>query len=332
MYKTPRYFGYRPLIALDKEPLMPLHPQAKAFLEIMSAAGLPDVSIQGARVARENSHREPDLSGPIEEGVTVHHRYFTSPTADLPLRIYVPDAVTGPFNGLVYLHGGGWVHGNIARYEAQLVSLAKKTNSVVVSVNYQKAPEHKFPIPFDDCYAALEWVFANTEAWDIDPRKIGIGGDSAGANLASGVALKARDVDGPPIAYQLLIYPCNGLDFNSESMLANQTGFGLSREDMMWFADQYLNGVIDRSNPYAFPHSALNLADLPPTILITAEFDVLQDDGRLYAQKLQDAGVEVAYQNFQGMIHGFFSCGKYIDEGIRVRDYFTAQIKNILGS
>jgi acetyl esterase len=309
---------------------MPLHPQAKAFLDRMAATNLPDISIQGARVGRENSHGEPDISGPIETGVAIHHRYFTSPTADLPLRIYVPEGSTGPFNGLVYFHGGGWVINYIAKYEAQLVSLAKKTNSIIVSVNYQKAPEHKFPIPFDDCFSALEWVFANAKEWKIDPRKIGIGGDSAGGNLASAVALKARDLGGPEIAYQLLIYPCNDLGFNTESMLVNDTGFGLSRQGMMWFWEQYLNGAEDRSNPYAVPHSAQNYTGLPPTILITAEYDVLRDDGRLYAQKLQEAGVEVAYRDFPGLIHGFFNYGKYIDEGIAVRDYFATQINRIL--
>lgn len=310
---------------------MPLDPQAKALLDLMAAAQQPDVSIQGARAARENSHGDPDMAGPIEAGVTIHHRYFTSPTADLPLRIYVPDDSSGPFNGLVYFHGGGWVTSYIAKYDAQLTSMAKKTNSIIVAVNYQKSPEHKFPIPFDDCFSALEWVHKNAEAWNIDPNRIGVGGDSAGGNLASAVALKARDLAGPKIAYQLLIYPCNGLDFESESMLANEAGFGLSRQGMSWFWDQYLNGEADRSNPYAVPHSALNYEGLPPTILITAEYDVLRDDGRLYAEKLQTAGVPVTYRDFPGLIHGFFSCGKYINEGITVRDYFANEIKQILG-
>jgi acetyl esterase len=197
-------------------------------------------------------------------------------------------------------------------------------------VNYQKAPEHKFPIPFDDCYAALEWVFTNAEEWNIDPAKIGIGGDSAGGNLASGVALKARDSRTPIIAYQLLIYPCIDLDFDSVSMLTNKDGFGLTRQGIIWFWEQYLNGTIDHSNPYAVPHSALDLAGLLPTILITAEFDVLRDGGRRYARRLQESGVEVAFQDFPGMIHGFFNYGKYIDEGISIRDYFATEIKRIL--
>jgi acetyl esterase len=310
--------------------LMSLHPQAKAFLDRIAVENLPDISIQGARMGRENSHSEPDISGPIESGVTIHHRYFTSPTADLPLRIYVPDGTTGPFNGLIYFHGGGWVINYIAKFEAQLVSLAKKTNSIIISVNYQKAPEHKFPIPFDDCYSALEWVFANAHEWNIDPSKIGVAGDSAGGNLASAVALKARDLVGRKLAYQLLIYPCNSLDFDSESMVNNETGFGLSRQGMMWFWTQYLNGSEDRANPYAVPHSAHDYSNLPPTILITAEYDVLRDDGHLYAEKLQRAGVEVVYRDFPGMIHGFFNYGKYIDEGISVRDYFAAEINRIL--
>ena len=309
---------------------MPLLPQAKAFLDRATDTNLPDISIQGARLGRENSHAEPDIGGPVEPGVTIHHRYFTSPTADLPLRIYVPDDSTGPFNGLVYFHGGGWVINYVAKYDAQLVSLSKKTNSVIVAVNYQKAPEHKFPIPFDDCFSALDWVYANAEEWDIDPHKIGVGGDSAGGNLASAVALKARDLGGPNIAYQLLIYPCNGLDFDSESMVANESGFGLSRQGMKWFWQQYLNGVEDHSNPYAVPHTAHNFKGLPTTILITAEYDVLRDDGRSYAQKLEAAGVAVTYRDFPGLIHGFLSYGKYLDDGIAVRDYLAGEIKRVI--
>ena len=129
---------------------MPVHPQVQAFLDMGAAANVPDISQRTPFAARSDSHGEPDISGPIESGVRIEHLYFTSPTADLPLRIYTPEG-SGPFRALVFFHGGGWVVNYIAKYDAQLASMAKKTNSVIVSVNYQKAPEHKFPIPFDDC-------------------------------------------------------------------------------------------------------------------------------------------------------------------------------------
>jgi acetyl esterase len=306
-----------------------IHPQAQAFLDLGASLGLPDISEAGAYAARATGHSERDLSGPIESGVTIENPYFTGPTADLPLHVYTPDG-PGPFRAMVYFHGGGWVVNYITKYDAQLISLAKKTNSVIVSVNYQKAPEHKFPIPFDDCYAALEWTVANAKRLNIDPTKIGVGGDSAGGNLASGVALAARDRGDIQLAYQLLIYPCNGPEYVHDGTVPNAEGYGLTQKGMKWLWEQYLNGDEDRNHPYAVPHAASSYEGLPPTVIITAEFDVLRLDGLAYTKKLQDAGVDVSHRDMEGMIHGFFNYGKYIDEGISVRDYFAGEINRIL--
>jgi acetyl esterase len=310
---------------------MPLHPQARAFLDLISKANLPDISEQGAYIARSNSHAEPDIAGPIESGVRIDHRYFTSPTADLPLNIYTPDGA-GPFSAMVYFHGGGWVVNYIDRCDAQLVALAKKTNSVIVSVNYQKSPEHKFPIPFDDCYSALEWTIAHADELGINPSKVGVGGDSAGGNLASAVALAARDRGIIILAYELLIYPCNGPKFVATADVPNAEGYGLTQRGMKWLWEQYLNGDRDNKNPYAVPQSAETYSGLPPTVIITAEFDVLRADGLAYLEKLKAAGVQVVHKDCAGMIHGFFSCGKYIDEGIAIRDYFAIEINRILAA
>ncbi len=308
---------------------MPINPQAQAFLDLDARLGLPDISEQGAYMARANGHSKRDLSGPIESGVTIENPYFTGPTADLPLHVYTPDG-PGPFRAMVYFHGGGWVVNYITKYDAQLISLAKKTNSVIVSVNYQKSPEHKFPIPFDDCYAALEWTVVNAQVLNIDPTKIGVGGDSAGGNLASGVALAARDRGDISLAYQLLIYPCNGPEYVLNASVPNADGYGLTQRGMLWLWEQYLNGDADRNHPYAVPHSASSYAGLAPTVIITAEFDVLREDGLAYANKLAEAGNYVVHRDYAGMIHGFFNFGKYIDEGIAVRDFFADEINRIL--
>ena len=308
---------------------MPINAQARAFLDRALSAGAPDISEQGVYLARSNSHVEPDIAGPVGPGAKIDHQYFTGPSADIPIHIYTPEG-EGPFRALLYFHGGGWVLNYLTRYDAQLVALAKATNSVVVSVNYQKAPEHKFPTPFNDCYAALEWAVANAEALNIDLTKLGVGGDSAGGNLASAVALKARDAGQIALAYQLLIYPCNGPEFVAEPSVPNAEGYGLTQRGMKWLWEQYLNGDQDNNNPYAVPHSARNFSGLPPTVIITAEFDVLREDGIAYTQKLKDAGVEVSYKDMAGMIHGFFNYGKYIDDGIAVRDYFAGEINRIL--
>lgn len=313
---------------------MALHPQADAFLVRARAAKLPDISEQGATMARSLSHGEPDLGGELDTSVDITVDFFTSSTADVAIAIYTPPAAEnagGKRAGLVYFHGGGWVINYISRYHAQMAAMAKKTNSIIVSVNYQKAPEHKFPTPFNDCYEALQWTVANAERLGIDVNLIGVGGDSAGGNLASAVALAARDRGEIKVAYQLLIYPCNGPEFVDSPDVPNATNYGLTQKGMKWLWEMYLNGEEDRKDPYAVPHAAQSFANLPPTVMITAEYDVLREDGIAYFEKLKAAGNQIAYKDCPGMIHGFFNLGKYIDEGIAVRDWFATEIRRIIG-
>jgi acetyl esterase len=305
---------------------MTLDPQAKAFLEMQSALNLPDVSEIGV-AARYDGHEDVDLGGAVGAGATIAHKFITTPTADVPVRIYTPVA-KGPYGGMVYFHGGGWVFGHIDRYDSQLVEIAEKTHSVIVSVNYQKAPEHKFPIPHDDCYAALRWVKESAANLQIDPTKIGVGGDSAGGNLAASVALRARDED-VDLAYQLLIYPATTLDFETDSYIQNAEEFGLRRRGMMWFWEQYLNPS-DKSNPYAVPALAANHSKLAPAIIITAEYDVLRSDGFSYAEVLAKSGNRVVHKDFLGQIHGFFSHAKYVDESYTLRNWISKEINGLI--
>lgn len=209
----------------------------------------------------------------------------------------------------MYFHGGGWVLNFLDIYDAALSAIANKSGSVVIAVNYQKAPEHPYPIPFDDCYATYVWAHQNAEILGINPNKIGVGGDSAGGNLASAVALKNRDLKGPHIAYQLLISPCNERDFNTPSYLTYATGYGLSRQSMQWFWEQYLQGNEHDSDPYACPTTAKSFSNLPPTIVVTAECDPVKDDGVTYERLLREAGVQTFYKEYKGMIHGFANLG-----------------------
>lgn len=311
---------------------MTLDDQTQSFLEKVRAAGLPDIAEQGPKLARIYSHLDPDSSGPIDKSVNISFEFFTSSTADLVVAIYKPETKNAELRpAMVYFHGGGWVINYIGKYHAQLAALAKETNSIIVSVNYQKAPEHKFPIPFNDCYEGLEWTVVNAQRLGIDVNRLGVGGDSAGGNLASAVALACRDRGQIKLAYQLLIYPCNGPEFVDSADVPNATGFGLTQRGMKWLWDMYLSGPADRKNPYAVPHCAASFNDLPPTILITAEYDVLREDGIAYYKKLIDAGNQVRYRDWPGMIHGFFNLGKYIDEGINIRNWFTQQIIDIVG-
>ena len=284
---------------------MSLAPEIKAFLEAGAAAGLPQVWEVPVDVIRKNTQSRPALAGPVEPVHEIVNRYIPGPTADLPIRIYRPTSASNA-PAIVYFHGGGWVLNFLDIYDASLARLANQSGATIISVNYQKAPEHPFPIPFDDCYATLLWVIANAAELNIDPTKIGVAGDSAGANLASGVALKARDKK-IALAFQLLIYPCNDRNFDTESFIKNATGYGLSTQAMQWFWDQYLQGSQHDSNPYAIPMCASSFSGVAPAIIITAQYDPLISDGEKYAALLERDDVSVIYTEYAGMIHGFFT-------------------------
>jgi acetyl esterase len=282
---------------------MTLAPEIKAFLEASAAAGLPQVWEAPVEVLRRNTQGRVALAGKIEPLAAIENRFIPGPTCDLPIRIYRPS--TNSQRTIVYFHGGGWVLNFLDIYDASLSRLANQSNATIVSVNYQKAPEHPYPAPFDDCYSTLEWVISHKNELAL-PNVIGVAGDSAGANLAAAVALKARDhqID---IAFQFLIYPCLDRNFSTDSYRANATGYGLSTQAMQWFWEQYLQGNVHDDDPYAAPQRAQSFAGLAPAIIITAQYDPLLSDGENYLAALKNAGVSVSYRKFDGMIHGFFT-------------------------
>jgi len=282
---------------------MTLAPEIKAFLEASAAAGLPQVWEAPVEVLRRNTQGRVALAGKIEPLAAIENRFIPGPTSDLPIRIYRP--ATNTQRTIVYFHGGGWVLNFLDIYDASLSRLANQSNATIVSVNYQKAPEHPYPTPFDDCYSTLEWVISHKNELAL-PNVIGVAGDSAGANLAAAVALKARDHQ-IELAFQFLIYPCLDRNFSTDSYRANATGFGLSTQAMQWFWEQYLQGNVHDDDPYAAPQRAQSFAGLAPAIIITAQYDPLLSDGENYLAALKNAGVSVSYRKFDGMIHGFFT-------------------------
>jgi acetyl esterase len=302
---------------------MPLAPEIKAFLETAARAGLPQVWEAPIEIIRRNTQSRPALAGAPEDLYEVSNRFIPGPTADLPIRIYRPQQITD--RTIIYFHGGGWVLNFLDIYDASLSRLANQSGATIISVNYQKAPEHPFPTPFDDCYATLLWVIENSSDLKVDTSKIGVAGDSAGANLATAVALKARD-HGIPLAFQLLVYPCIDRDFETDSYRNKATGYALSTQAMQWFWDQYLQDEIHHKNPYAVPATALDFHDLAPAIVITAEYDPLLSDGEKYTQLLQRDGVETVYRRFDGMIHGFFTNMAVTKAASDAIDYAAAEI------
>ena len=284
---------------------MPLATEIEEFLAKQAAAGAPAVWEAPLSQIRANTQGRMATSGPVEPIFEIANRFIPGPTADLPIRIYRPtDNPAAP--AIVHFHGGGFVLNYLDMYDASMSRLANQSGFTIIGVAYQKAPEHPFPIPFDDCYATLLWVGEHADVLRIDRNFIGVAGDSAGATLASAVALKARD-NGIEPAFQVLVYPCNGRDFTTDSYQRNATGYGLSTQAMQWFWNQYLQGDQHDTNPYAIPMTAGDFSDLAPAIIITAEYDPLLSDGEKYAELLRSAGVPVIYKQFDGMIHGFFT-------------------------
>lgn len=284
---------------------MPLAPEIIQQLAEQKAAGLPQVWEAPVAVIRELTQGRVAFAGVPEPILLVENRFIPGPTADLPIRIYRPSPdQSAP--ALVFFHGGGWVLNFLDIYDAALHRLANQSGSVIISVNYQKAPEHPFPTPFDDCYATLLWVKSHAQEIGVDADRIGVGGDSAGGNLAAAVAVKARD-EGANLNYQLLVYPCLDRDFTTKSYIEAATEYGLTTQAMQWFWDQYLQGSQHDDNPYAAPMRSKSLAGVAPAIIITAQYDPLISDSENYCARLRGDGAEVIYREYPGMIHGFFA-------------------------
>ena len=291
---------------------MPLDPQTRALLDELASLDLPPTHTLTPQQARHYQQLRPPISGPTVSAV--EDRAIAGPAGQIPVRIYRP-AGTGLFPALVWFHGGGMVLGDLDRADSTARQLCIRAACVVVSVDYRLAPEHKFPAAPDDCYATTKWISENAAGMQVDSRRIAVGGDSAGGNLAAVVALMARDRDGPTLAHQLLVYPMADRNFDTESYEQNAEGYSLTRDSMRWFWNHYLQSDVDASNPYAAPLQANDLKGLPPALVITAEYDPLRDDGEAYAHRLQTAGVPTVYSRYEGVMHGFFGMPGVIDKG-----------------
>jgi acetyl esterase len=293
---------------------MPLDPQAQGFLEQLAAAEAPplhELSVDDARQVIVELFGTKENLEPVGK---VEDRMIPGADGEISVRVYTPEG-TGPFPVLVYYHGGGWVIGNLDAYDPTCRALTNAVRCVVVSIEYRLAPEHKFPAAPEDCYAALQWVGANADGINGDPMRIAIGGDSAGGNLTAVVAQMSRDRGGVRPVYQLLVYPVTDHGYDTPSYRENADDYLLTKDAMVWFWNHYLGSESDGNSPLASPLRADNLRDLPPALVITAEFDPLRDEGEAYAAKLRDAGVPVMLTRYDGMIHGFFSLGAVLDQG-----------------
>lgn len=282
------------------------------LIQAAAELGLPRLPTISPKTARELY----DTRTAVVEPPPIHETRdvtIPGPAGDLQLRIYTPQPAAGA-PVIIFFHGGGWVFGTIDTHDAACRLLANETQAVVVSVDYRLAPEDPYPAAVDDCEAATRWVVENAAELGVDGSRVAVAGDSAGGNLAAIVAQTMRDEGGPKIAAQVLVYPVTDLSLtNSESYIRNAEGYILTQEAMVWFIDHYTPDPTDRRTPRCSP-AYNNLEGLPPTLIITAEYDPLLDDGTAYAEALSVAGVHTELIEYPGQVHSFFTQVGVLDD------------------
>jgi acetyl esterase len=305
---------------------MPLDPQAQRVIEALAALNLKPVEESTPAEARESIRARTAALGPFEEVAAVADHRVPVAGGEITTRLYSPGG-PAPHPVLVYYHGGGWVIGDLYTHDGLCRSITNAARCAVASVDYRLAPESKYPVPVEDSYAALRWVATNAARLGVDPRRIAVGGDSAGGNLATVIAMLARERGGPALVHQLLIYPVTDHGFDTPSYVENATGYVLTREGMRWFWNHYLTRAAQGQEPYASPLRAPSLAGLPPALVMTAEHDPLRDEGEAYAARLRDAGVPVTLTRYTGMFHGFVRMTRILDKARTALDEIAGSLQ-----
>jgi acetyl esterase/lipase len=313
---------------------MPLDARAKRFLDTLAALNPPGALSLSAAERRNALRHLLSFSGQVEAVAAVEEHTFVGPGGGLAVRLYTPAEVsrgsTGP--GLVYFHGGGLVAGDLDTHDPICRALANASGCRLLSVNYRLGPESRFPAAVEDGYAALKWFAANAPALGIDAQRIGICGDSAGATLAAVVcqiAARAQDV---PLALQFLLCPIMDFVAETESRRSFATGYLVDRATLQHDLKHYLPPDTDPADPRVSPLRAQDLRQMPPTIIHTAEYDPLRDEGCAYAQRLEAAGVRTLYRCHPGMIHLFYGMRGLIPYAGVAFAQMGADIRTLLGA
>ena len=304
---------------------MPLHPQLQAMLD--KSAALPPMTTLPVETIRAGDATRYNTGLPPDEVHSTQDRLIPGPRGDIRIRIYRPDGAA-PRPVTVFFHGSGFVICSIESHDAMCRQICRRSATIVVSVDYRLAPENKFPAAPDDCHAALRWVAENASAFGGDPTRLALAGDSAGGNLAAVTALRARDEGGPAIRAQLLLYPVTDhYSVQRPSYTERGTGYGLTRDAMIWFWDHYLAHPEAGAHPHASPMRAASLAGLPPACIVTGGYDPLRDEGEAYGSRLREAGVPVQMTRYEDMNHGFMFWVGLIDVSTQAMDAACAWLK-----
>jgi len=293
-----------------------VHPQVAMLLERAARSPLPPYATVSPFVARRIYRDTRAAVSPAAPEVAEAKLLLApGPGGPIPLRAYRPfgSRAEEVLPALVYFHGGGWTIGDLDTHDVVCRQLANGARCAVFSVDYRMGPESPFPAAVDDCVAATQWVAAEAGALRVDAARIAVGGDSAGGNLATVVALLARDKGAPRLCFQLLVYPATDQRMSFPSIERNGEGYLLTKTSMLYFRSQYLPRREDWTDWRASPLLAPSLAGLPPALVITAGFDPLVDEGKAYAERLAREGVQVAQRDFSDMVHGFLLMGGVLD-------------------
>lgn len=314
---------------------MAVDAQLQPLLDMINAAPITEWTVERAGEFREVFDGMVTMLGAGPADVATEDRTAPGPAGEIPIRIYRPVGVEQP-GVLVFFHGGGFVIGNIATHDASCRYLVSDGGFAVVSVDYRLAPEHPFPAGPDDCLAALRWIADHGDELGVDTSRLAVGGDSAGGNLAAVTALRARDEGGPALTFQLLVYPVVDLTPTLDhpvypSMTENAVGYFLSMNDMLFFGECYVAQEADRRVSMASPILSESLADLPPALVMTCEFDPLRDQGESYAKALSNAGVQATLSRYDGAIHGVMNMAGITDIGRRFLTEAALAVKAAIG-
>jgi acetyl esterase len=321
--------------AVRRTPHGPLHPYVAVLRMIgpIVDTRLSDDARPVDEIRASLRRKTGIVTGKAEEVGRAYDTSFTHPRSPVPiaLRIYEPpNAGDGPWPTLLYIHGGGWVLGDLDSNDGFARSLCARTPALVVSVDYRLAPEHRFPAAVDDTYAALEWLVENGAKINADPARLAVGGGSAGGNLSAVIAHRARR-NGLPLQAQVLIYPVTDVSRMDRPSHGNfAEGYLLDLVDMIWFRELYVPEERLWRHPEVSPLLAANFRGLAPALVVTAQFDVLHDEGVEYAERLRAAGVPVEHRDYAGLIHGFVNHNAWLPAADSVRDVIAEFLRGQL--
>ncbi len=309
-------------------------PKALEYMDRKNSIGIRDITELDPSEARVENNRATKLflekPEPVEK---IENHLIREGFSEIPVRVYWPkitdsedDEEQDLYPIIVFFHSGGWVLGRVESYDELCSMLANRSESIVISVDYPLAPEHKFPEPLNGCYAATKWASENAGFLEGDEDTIVVAGESAGGNLAAAVSLMAKEKKDPQIAAEVLMYPVT--DLTSDLSKYSKDKFGPSKETMEWYGRHYVKNDSEYRNPLVSP-SYGDLRGLPETIIVTAEFDPLRDQDLEFVKRLEQAGVKTVHLDYPEMIHGFMHFPSFFPEGRLAIEKVASEVKKI---